>query len=370
VSDAIYPYNKGGKEKRLYEMSTRLATMGHEVHIYCMKWWDGSKDRYEDGVHLHGICKLHNLYIGERRSMKEAIYFGIACLKIITQKFDVIDVDHMPYFPLFTVRLVCLIRRKKMIATWHEVWGAEYWKEYLGGFKASIAARIERLSTKLPHQVISISPHTTEQLIAKLSCKKEIITISNGLDIEAIQKVPAKRIENDFFYAGRLLKHKRIDLLIKAIAELKKNGKDVSCIVVGDGPEKSRLTKLAKKLELESSIAFHKFYEIHDDVYGLIKASKVFAFPTEREGFGIVAIEANACGKPVVTSLSPNNAASNLIVNGENGFHFKQDDVKSLAVSLDEALNQGSKLEKNCIASAKKFDWIPLSKRLAEVYAR
>ena len=39
VSDAIYPYNKGGKEKRIYEISTRLAKRSHNVHVFCMKWW-------------------------------------------------------------------------------------------------------------------------------------------------------------------------------------------------------------------------------------------------------------------------------------------------------------------------------------------
>src|SRR3989344_1109907 len=119
VSDAVYPYNKGGKEKRIYEISTRLAKLGHEVHIYCMDW--PSLARTLDGVHLHAISPYYPLYSGERRSIRQAILFSLHCLKLIFEDFDVIDVDHMPFFPLYTVKLVCLLKGKKMLATWNEV---------------------------------------------------------------------------------------------------------------------------------------------------------------------------------------------------------------------------------------------------------
>src|SRR5437667_5889404 len=88
VSDAIYPYNKGGKEKRIYEISTRLAKAGHEVHIYCMKWWKGkSNQRIENGVYLHAISPLYPLYSGQRRSIRQALLFSLACFKLIKEDF-------------------------------------------------------------------------------------------------------------------------------------------------------------------------------------------------------------------------------------------------------------------------------------------
>jgi glycosyltransferase involved in cell wall biosynthesis len=99
VSDAIYPYNKGGKEKRIYEISTRLAKRGHNVHVYCMKWWkEKGIHRIENGVHLHAISRYYSLYFGKRRSIKEAVMFAFACFKLIREDFDVINVDHIPHF--------------------------------------------------------------------------------------------------------------------------------------------------------------------------------------------------------------------------------------------------------------------------------
>src|SRR5260221_7593843 len=103
VSDAVYPYNKGGKEKRLYELSTRLVKLGHDVHIYTMHWWRSpEKVRTEQGVRLHAISRRHDLYHGTRRSISEGILFGLACLKLLTVAFDVLDVDHMPFFPVYS----------------------------------------------------------------------------------------------------------------------------------------------------------------------------------------------------------------------------------------------------------------------------
>ena len=88
VSDAIYPYNKGGKEKRIYEISTRLAKRDHNVHVYCMKWWKEKENhRIENGVHLHAISRYYPLYSGKRRSIKGAIMFAFACFKLIRKIF-------------------------------------------------------------------------------------------------------------------------------------------------------------------------------------------------------------------------------------------------------------------------------------------
>ena len=369
VSDAIYPYNKGGKEKRLYEMSTRLAAMGNDVHIYCMKWWKGPKDRVEHGVHLHGIGKLRPLYHGERRSIKQGVLFSLDCLKLLFKKFDVVDVDHMPFFPLYTVWLVCLLRRKKMFATWHEVWGQEYWSGYLGGYKGKIGGLIEQFSVRLPNTILSNSQHTTRQIKQALQYNKPVTTISCGLDLHKIMSAQPKQIDNDIMYAGRLLQNKRIDLILLAVAELKKSGQETSCIIVGEGPEKDYLKKLAHTLGITKLVKFHDFYEKDSDIYGLMKASKVFAFPSEREGFGMVAIEANACGTPVVTNLAPNNAAKDLISHGNNGYHFDKT-AELFTHSLRTALVDCEKLEQQCVDSAQKFDWAILVDKLSEAYAQ
>jgi glycosyltransferase involved in cell wall biosynthesis len=368
VSDAIYPYNKGGKEKRLYEISTRLAKMNHEVHIYCMKWWEGPKDRIEDGVHLHAIGKLHPLYIGQRRSIKEGVFFGLACLKLLTKKFDVIDVDHMPFFPLYSVWLVCALRGKKMYASWHEVWGRQYWLSYMSHL-GHLSAYIERFSIHLPAKIISVSEHTTKRVLDDLHYNKAIVTIPNGLDYERISGVKVSDKASDILFVGRLLGQKNVDMLLRSIAQLKERGTMAHCIIVGNGPEKVKLEALSQELGLTKLVEFHDFYDDQDDIYSLMKATKVFAYPSTREGFGMAAIEAHATGTPVVTTTASDNAAQHLIKHGVNGFLFEPQ-VNALTEVLEEALQKFKGLEKDCIKSAKRFDWENITKQVSEAYAQ
>jgi len=369
VSDAIYPYNKGGKEKRIYEISTRLAKRGHNVHVYCMKWWkEKETHRIENGVHLHAISRYYSLYSGKRRSIKEAVMFAFACFKLIREDFDVIDVDHMPHFVLFSTKFVCILKRKKLITSWHEVWGREYWREYLGGL-SNIAYAIEKLSVLMPDEIISVSNHTTNKLKSNLKFKKKIYTIPNGNDFGKIQEIKPYRNQSDVIFSGRLLHNKNVDILIKSIELIKEKKPKIKCLIIGDGPEKKNLEVLTQKLNLEKNIKFLGFLENHDDVYALIKSSKVFVLPSTREGFGIVVIEANACGIPVITVNHKDNAAKYLIEEERNGFicQLNEEEIakKILRVLIN---NSGSEMQKVCMDLAKRYDWGKIVDEIEEVY--
>ena len=75
VYDAIYPYVKGGVEKRVWELATRLNSRGHEVHLFGMKFWDGEDNFIREGVFLHGVCSVQKLYARGRRTVMAAPLF-------------------------------------------------------------------------------------------------------------------------------------------------------------------------------------------------------------------------------------------------------------------------------------------------------
>ncbi len=366
VSDSIWPYNKGGKEKRLFDISTRLAQNGYDVHIFTMKWWQGEDTIVENGVILHAICKKYPLYSGKRRSIPQGIFFGLATLKLWREEWDIIDVDHMPFFPLYFAKLVCLIKGKKMIATWHEVWGKEYWKKYLGKM-GTIAYLIERYSINLPDKIISISDHTTKKLKTELNCKREIITIPIGVDIEKINSIKPSKKTSDLIYAGRLLSHKNIDVFLQAIAEIKKENKKIKAIIIGEGPDKKNLERLTTRLKLNNNVAFLGSIPTDSEVYSLIKSSKVFILPSSREGFGMVAIEAFACGVPVITVNEKDNATKEIVISDYNG-KICDLDKEDLAKSINELLLKN--LKANCLKSAESYNWETIIEALRTEYER
>jgi glycosyltransferase involved in cell wall biosynthesis len=369
VYDAIYPYIKGGAERRYYEIAKRLASKRYEVHLYGMKLWKGPNVVKKEGVYLHGICTARPVYTREgRRSIWQAIYFGIHCLKLTREDLDIVDCCGFPYFSLFTCKLVSLIRREKLYSTWLEVWGKDYWQGYLGKL-GTIAYIVEWLSARMPDEIISISRHTTNKLIQELKVTKPIHTIPVGIDFDEIGKTKESESKSDVIYVGRLMDFKHIDVLIRAIGLVRTTEPNVCCYIVGDGPERKDLVNLTVQLDLQNNITFLGFRNTPPEVYALMKASKVFALPSMREGFGIVVLEANACGIPVITLDHKDNAAKGLIAEGENGF-VCQPNERDLADSISTILstNSNEKLKESCINSARKYDWNKTVGEIEEAY--
>jgi glycosyltransferase involved in cell wall biosynthesis len=272
---------------------------------------------------------------------------------------------------MFPAKLACIIKGKPLYSTWHEVWGKQYWKEYLG-WKGIFGTMIEKLASKLPNKIIAVSEDTKQNLIHKLKVNpKKITVIPNAIDIKAIDKIKPSKEHSDIIFAGRLLSHKNVDKLIQSISILQKQNKNIKCIIVGDGPEKENLIKLTKSLNLTKNIIFKGFIEKSEDVLSLIKSSKVFVLPSEREGFGIVVIEANACGIPVITVNKKDNASKSLIENSKNGYITDLNE-NSLADAINKALNKTLNKNKKDDWQTKqyiqKYDWSNIIKMFKGVY--
>jgi len=124
-------------------------------------------------------------------------------------------------------------------------------------------------------------------------------------------------LADDYFVmVGRLLSYKRFDIAIKAFNKLKKPLK-----IIGDGPEMKKLKKLAKKnIEFLGELSGEKLREYYQNCKALI-------FPQE-EDFGIVALEAMACGRPVIAYRG--GGALESIKEGETGIFFNEQTPESL----------------------------------------
>lgn len=368
VSDAVYPYNVGGKETRLYEVSTRLSKIGHEVTVYTMKWWSGNNDtKKENGVYLKAISPYMPLYKNGRRSLKQAIYFGISCFRLLWFDFDYIEVDSMPYLPLYPIRLICWIRKKPMFASWHEAWPKSYWLEYLG-IRGLLAFYIEKFSSYLPDKIFSVSLMTTRNIMNIYGRKSGIHTIPNGIDLKRIMPIKPATIRADVIYSGRLLKHKNIDLLIKALSCLKSSYPRIKCLIIGEGPEKNHLIGLSNKYRLGDNIQFADFINNKSDYYAQIKSSRVYVLPSSREGFGLSVLEANACGIPAITINHPQNAATLLIKNNVNGLVSNADPVE-LSECIYSVINSYRKYLKKVRDYIKDYSWDKSLKPLFEIYS-
>lgn len=367
ITDVYYPYVKGGVEKRISEIAERLS-QSHEVHVYCMKWWDGDKDlKMNENLMLHGVCEPVELYdICGKRKVSEALYFSFKLIQpLFSLEHDVVDCSQFPFFPLFVAKSYCFVRKKPLVATWHEVWGKEYWYDYLGYVKGYMGYLVEWAAVRLPDKHVVVSVHTQNMLLLMGVSADGMTVIPNGVDFDRIDNAGESAEKFDVLYAGRLIKHKNIDVLIEATAIVKKRFPNVSVRIIGKGPEKKRLIDVALKAGVLENV---RFLDPVDDVYAYMKAAKVFVLPSTREGFGMAVVEAQGCGLPVITVKHPSNAAKELVLDKENGYVVGLSPDEIARRILDILGDDDGQLGKNGKGSARKYDWDVIAKRTGEVY--
>lgn len=368
VSDSIYPYFHGGKEKRLHELATRLARRGHDVHIYTMHWWNEPVQiKVEHGITLHAISRKRALYHGDKRSMVQALAFGFACLKLWRVRADVIDVDHMPFFPVFGAWVAHFFYARPLIGTWHEALSRRDWHEYMGKLGV-VSFAIERMSTWLPAHIIAASGHTRHNLAAFHDRRNHVSVVASGIDTAQLTAVKPADEPCDILYVGRLVKDKRVDLLLRSFMHVLHTQPDTRLVIVGDGIERQNLEQLARELHIDHAVSFTGRVAEDTDIYRYMKKAKVFVSASSREGFGIVIIEAIACGTPVVVADSEANASKDLVEQGVTGSV-----VRATPQAFADACLQWLKKEPNAqqlADTARQFDWETLAERLEVQYQK
>lgn len=334
VSDTMYPWFIGGKEERLRVLRNHLDTQKFDVIYATMKWWDGPAPESH-----YAICKKIDLYKNGRRSIFSSLYFALACFKVWRLKPDLVEADQMPFLQIWPLKLVCLFLRIPMCVTWHEVWGQKYWQEYLGNL-GSIAGYIESMSMKLPNRIIAVSEMTRQRLIDQGVDVAKIALVANTVDTAEIRNANTNLPATDLLYVGRLIEHKRVDLLLDSIARLKSQGSLYTLSVVGQGPQLEALMDQALKLGVLNQITFYSKPLSSQDIWGLMGICAVFASPSEREGFGIAALEAITAGSRVLVSGHNDNASRFLVTSNEIGEVVSNQSISDWSKAIESALSR------------------------------
>lgn len=369
VYDAVYPWEKGGAQKRVRELATRLAE-DHEVHLFGMKYWDGPDRMKRDGVVYHGVCEPYELYTDGRRSITQAVKFATALTgPLLREDLDVVDCQQFPYFPVFTSKLHELTRRSELVVTWYEVWD-DYWFDYLG-WKGVGGKAVERLALEAAETVVPISEYIAADL-AELGRTENVHVVENGVDYDALQAIPAADREWDVVYIGRLSEHKRVEHLLEATKMASERlGRDLDVCIMGDGPEREDLERRAEDLGVTDQVAFLGFVEADEDVIANIGSSNVFVLPSIREGFPNTILEANACGVPSIVVDHPENGSTAVVADGETGF-VVDPTPEAIAERVVDVLSDDD-LRERLSAGAREYgrahDWSEIVADLEGVYS-
>jgi len=371
VYDALYPYIHGGAEKRYYELATRLRER-HDVHYLSWRHWGIEPDASLDGITLHGVGRPGRFY-GEdgKRTVGEALSFTARLLPdMVREHYDVIDISATPYLPVYAAWLATRLTRTPLVVTWHEVWG-EYWQSYLAHRPsvAGTARRLEAGCARLGDAAVSVSPFTARRLAELHPGAPAARVVSNGISGLQIQATPAATDSSDVVFAGRLIDDKQVHLLLESVALLSDRFPDLRACVVGDGPQRGELEALAARIGIADRVRFTGRVG-EATLIGHLKASKVLAFPSVREGFGMTVLEAQACGAVPVVVASPHSAAVDLVRDGVDGIVCASS-VASLAAALasllaDDGLRTRMRAAAQQAAGAR--DWDTIAVQMEAIY--
>lgn len=364
VSNVVYPFVKGGAEKRIHEIGSRLVGRGHEVTVYSRQFWEGPTEIEHAGMTLRGVAPACELYTGDRRSITEAIGFATRVLGPLSRHaatHDVVVASVFPYFPVFAAKAGTALEDTPLVTTWHEVWGS-YWSEYLGSL-APFGTAVERLVARVPQHSVAVSGVTADRLADLGQPRGAISVVPNGIDVSRISAVEPASEGFDVLFAGRLAEHKNVDVLLRAFDRASHTE---TLGVIGDGPDADRLQALASDLMCTDRITFLGFLSDYEDVLAQMRAAHVFASPSTREGFGITFAEAMAADCTVIAAAHPESAASEVV--GDGGFVVPPS-VESVRKILDQTL-AGERPPKDPLAVARRYDWDRVTERAERVYQR
>ncbi len=243
-----------------------------------------------------------------------------------------------------------------------------------------------RMILRKAHRVTTVSSYTRQQL-EKLGvpAKKIImvypcpnvdgaIDIANEATVGNLNEKYELGTKKLILSVGRLVERKGFDMVIQAFARLREESPDLVYAVVGDGPDMNRLKKLADQLDVSDRVIFTGRVE-EEELAQWYSRATVVCMPSRQlsnydvEGFGIVFLEANSYGKPVIGGKS--GGVGDAVVDGETGFLVEPDDVRMLAAALERLLSDSQLAqqlgENGRRRVAERFRWEVQAKELEHI---
>lgn len=336
VISNFYP-RIGGTEKQCFELSSALASAGHQVEVFTRNYSNLPESESISGftvkrVYTAGPLFLDSLIFAFKAFWRAA--FGSAC-----------DVVHVHMISSFAIGVFAAARLRGIKAVF-SVSGGKDLNEFTMS-ASTMAGRIKLAVLRLmPVEILVKNAQTLHWLKENGSPRWKLVLFKNGVDTLKYslpfldEKRRAKEKLNvfglNFLFVGRLSPEKRIKEFLEIFAELvaEESRKDFNLLIVGEGPMEAELRETVSALGLGGRVfIFGKSYELREFYH----ASEVLILPSVSEGLSNSMLEAMSCGLAVAASKV--GGAAELIKDGENGCLFEPLNLKAIKSCLKSLLD-------------------------------
>jgi len=320
INQFFYPDSFGGVERVAHETMRRLAARGHEVHVVGQRTKPGTPD-VEDlfglTVHRYGRADSRRHFGGRTRDALRRSRRVMSRL-LDEHEFDIVMPHH--YFPYYAYLRLPRAKATPELMTFH----ASFWQELkLEGAERSIgkplesllfgrfARRTENACLRRADRIVVLSDFSREQLASYYPFAREKVTkIPGGVDLErfrpATDRAAVRRSlglpegRPILFTARRLVPRMGVENLLMALSGVRSSFPGVLLVIAGRGRMEEELRRVVAAEGLADNVTFVGFVD-DSDLVRYYQAADLFVLPSLAfEGFGMVTLEALACGTPAV----------------------------------------------------------------------
>ena len=322
-----FPPHVGGVGVHIHTLSKQLVSEGHDVYVITYPHKD-IKDI--DGIHVIGTKGLNIPGVRGLMFKKNAK----KALEELLEKED-IDIIHGHYlFPAGAAAVE--VGKEHGIKTYVTAHGSDMFELYkTQPLMRSTIRKVLRdangvfaVSNALRHEIIATGVQGISNK-TKLSWNSVDINKFSAKENDSFKKENKLEDKPIVLFVGNLIKRKNVDSLLEA----KKIARsDYYLVIVGDGPQFKKLTKKVEDENIKGVV----FTGSRNDVEDIIPSCDVLVLPSFSESFGLVLIEALACGKPVIGS---DVGGITEIINDDVGLLVDPKKVSSIARAIDKIIN-------------------------------
>ena len=344
----------GGAEIYLQEIFRRLVERSHHVTQLAERFRGSSADEVIDGIRV--------IRMGGKFTFNFAASGHVGRLAE-EGRYDIVvdDLNKIPFYsPWHT--------KKPVLAILMHLFRGSIFREALPPLAAYVWLTESMIPWAYKNNLFAVLSESSKKDVVRLGIPDEHITvIPPGTDFDRFKPDPSVKREPIVLHVGRLKKYKSTDHLLEAARLLKDKGRNFRVVIVGTGDDLPRLRALAKTLSIENTVEFTGF--VSEEVkLAWYRRSYLLSENSVKEGWGLIVMEANACGTPVVVARSPGLVDSSR--DGVNGLFYDYGDVSSLAEKIDQLLTDDAlraKLGEQAIKWAAQWTWDTAADQMEKV---
>jgi glycosyltransferase involved in cell wall biosynthesis len=351
VYDCLFPYTVGGAERWYRTLAQRLAADGHDVTYLTLRQWERGEVGDIPGVRVRTVGPRMALYRGAgQRRVLPPLVFGAGVLLHLVRHGGRYDVVHTASFPYFSVLAAGLARRAhsfRLVVDWFELWSRAYWRGYLRGLGGRVGWAVQAACLRVPQHAYCFARLTAGRL--REEGVRGPVSVLEGAytgPIEGRTPLPAEPV---VVFAGRHIPEKRAPAVVPAVALARERLPDLRGLVLGDGPERPAVLAAIAAHRLEAVVEAPGFVAT-EAVEAALARALCLVLPSSREGYGMVVVEASAAGTPSILVRGEDNAATELVEDGVNGFVVDSADPAVLADAIARVHAAGGELRASTAA--------------------